>query len=100
MPASGYSASSSRSRSMRVIWVVILVSLFAGVAAGETALPTPKSDARSASPATKVLRGGWYPWDPYQYREYRRGASVLTGFDVEIERAIARVMGVELVLND
>jgi polar amino acid transport system substrate-binding protein len=47
-----------------------------------------------------VLHGGWYPWDPYQYREYRGGTGVLTGFDVEIERALARVLGVELVLAD
>jgi polar amino acid transport system substrate-binding protein len=46
------------------------------------------------------LRGGWYQWDPYQYRDYRRGVPVLTGFDVEIERALARIMGVELELSE
>ena len=47
-------------------------------------------EGRPLQLAPKILRGGWYPWDPYQYGEYRRGVSVLTGFDVEIERAIAR----------
>src|SRR5712692_2079781 len=79
----------------RFLFSAILVSLvwFAGAAACAAAeVPS--------SPATKVLRGGWYPWDPYQYREYRHGVPVLTGFDVEIERAVARALGVELVLTD
>jgi polar amino acid transport system substrate-binding protein len=46
------------------------------------------------------LRGGWYPWDPYQYQDYSRGLPVLTGFDVEIERALARIMGVEISLPE
>src|ERR1700746_2445838 len=44
------------------------------------------------------LRGGWYPWDPYQYRDYKRGVPILTGFDVEIERALARLMRGEILL--
>jgi polar amino acid transport system substrate-binding protein len=80
---------------MRFLCVVIVVGLgwFAGADACGSAEVSPP-------PETKVLRGGWYPWDPYQYRENRRGAPVLTGFDVEIERAVARVIGVELVLTD
>jgi polar amino acid transport system substrate-binding protein len=53
---------------------------------------------RQPSPQAKVFRGGWYPWDPYQYREVQRGSTVLTGFDVEIERALARAMGIEWTL--
>jgi polar amino acid transport system substrate-binding protein len=56
--------------------------------------------ATAAAETAKILRGGWYPWDPYQYRVYRGGTAVLTGFDVEIERAIARILGVELALNE
>ena len=76
--------------------------------------PTPVADAakggdgaKSASPApsrpraaVKVVRGGWYLWDPYQYPQNIHGVEVLTGFDVEIERAIARVLGVELMLPE
>ena len=51
-------------------------------------------------PEPRVLQGGWYPWDPYQYRQNVHGVEVLTGFDVEIERAIARLMGVELLLPE
>src|SRR5215469_12175124 len=44
------------------------------------------------------LRGGWYPWDPYQYLDYSQRVPILTGFDVEIERAIGRSMGMEISL--
>jgi hypothetical protein len=33
-------------------------------------------------------------------RDYRRGVPILTGFDVEVERALARIMRVELVLPE
>jgi polar amino acid transport system substrate-binding protein len=73
---------------------------FLGAAAGGAAEQSVRPERPSSQFETKVLRGGWYPWDPYQYREYRRGGSILTGFDVEIERALARVMGTDLVLAD
>ena len=65
-----------------------------------------RTQAPSSPPAAAVprsayeLRGGWYPWDPYQYRDYRRGAPVVTGFDVEIERALARILGVDITLPE
>jgi polar amino acid transport system substrate-binding protein len=68
-----------------------------GIAAAQTPeAPTAESAAHAAG--SSHLRGGWYPWDPYQYREYRHGVSILTGFDVEIERALARIMRVEISL--
>ena len=33
-----------------------------------------------------------------QYQDYKRGVPVLTGFDIEIERALARIMNVEIAL--
>jgi polar amino acid transport system substrate-binding protein len=51
-----------------------------------------------ATQSTKKLRGGWYPWDPYQYLDYGHRVPELTGFDIEIERAIGRLMGVEITL--
>lgn len=84
------------------IWLIL--GGFAGAAADGVAEPSPRpqqpSQQSSSRPVPKVLRGGWYPWDPYQYREFRRGTPVLTGFDIEIERAIARIMGVELILPE
>jgi polar amino acid transport system substrate-binding protein len=77
-------------------WLALACSI--GSAAQSDAEPQARSSPPRAE--TKVLRGGWYPWDPYQYREYRRGGAVLTGFDVEIERAMARIIGVDLLLPE
>jgi polar amino acid transport system substrate-binding protein len=73
--------------------------LLAGVAAAQNP-PPPNPDLPAQISDTAHLRGGWYPWDPYQYRDYRRGVPILTGFDVEVERALARIMRVELVLPE
>jgi polar amino acid transport system substrate-binding protein len=72
--------------------------LAGGAAAQNPAPPNPDLPARASDPAH--LRGGWYPWDPYQYRDYRRDVPILTGFDVEIERALARIMSVEILLPE
>jgi hypothetical protein len=69
-----------------------------GAAAQNPAAPNPDLPARASDPAH--LRGGWYPWDPYQYRDYRRDVPILTGFDVEIERALGRIMSVEILLPE
>jgi polar amino acid transport system substrate-binding protein len=80
------------------LWVSL--AWFAGATASGAAEGPPRPDQPASSLEAKRLRGGWYPFDPYQYREYRRGGSLLTGFDVEIERALARVLDVDLVLVD
>jgi polar amino acid transport system substrate-binding protein len=59
-----------------------------------------KPDLPARNTRADPLRGGWYPWDPYQYRDYRHGVPVLTGFDVEIERALERILGVEILLPE
>jgi polar amino acid transport system substrate-binding protein len=65
---------------------------------------TPEGAAQPRSQPSraeaKVLRGGWFPLDPYQYREYRRGTAVLTGYDIEIERALARILRVDIQLPE
>jgi polar amino acid transport system substrate-binding protein len=66
--------------------------------AADSPTPSPPTVAQTVEP--RVLRGGWYPWDPYQYRQNTRGNEGLTGFDVEIERAVTRVMRVELLLPE
>jgi len=83
----------------RLTVITLAWLLLAGVAAAQNpAPPNPDLPARVSDAAH--LRGGWYPWDPYQYRDYRRGVPILTGFDVEIERALARIMSVEIVLPE
>ena len=101
---SGYRrrSNSHRTRSINITAALIVfcleicVSFTSQAADGPTASP---SELRQAA-EPRLLRGGWYPWDPYQYRENGRGNETLTGFDVEIERAVARVMGVELLLPE
>ena len=70
---------------------------FFGTAAAQTSVPL-RPDPPSRNFGNAHLRGGWYPWDPYQYQDYKRGVPVLTGFDIEIERALARIMNVEITL--
>ena len=83
----------------RLIAITLAWLLLAGGAAAQNpAPPNPGLPARASD--TAHLRGGWYPWDPYQYRDYRRGVPILTGFDVEIERALARIMSVEILLPE
>jgi polar amino acid transport system substrate-binding protein len=73
--------------------------LLVSIATAQTPVLT-KPDLPARISDTGLIRGGWYPWDPYQYRDYRRGVPVLTGFDVELERALARVMSVEILLPE
>src|SRR5262249_846776 len=78
----------------RLLVIALAWLVLAGVAAAQSQTQT-KSESGS-----NHLRGGWYPWDPYQYRDYKRGVPVLTGLDVEIERALARIMAVEIDLPE
>lgn len=82
---------SERTAGRRHLPALILLILLS-TALGATAQTLPAHSGKER------LRGGWYPWDPYQYQDYSRGVPVLTGFDVEIERALARIMGIEITL--
>jgi polar amino acid transport system substrate-binding protein len=70
-----------------------------GRGAAQTAV-SREPDLPAATHDPHRLRGGWYPWDPYQYLNYRRGVPILTGLDVEIERALARRLNVEILLPE
>ncbi len=83
----------------RLVAIILAGLLLAGGAAAQNPAP-PNPDLPARASDTAHLRGGWYPWDPYQYRDYRRGVPILTGFDVEIERALARIMSVEILLPE
>src|SRR5262249_61314166 len=88
----------SPDRLVLLLLLVLVGFALTGNAAAQSPISKPDDPARSHDPGR--LRGGWYPWDPYQYRDYRRGVPILTGFDVEVERALARIMRVELVLPE
>jgi polar amino acid transport system substrate-binding protein len=98
-------ASKDKARSTRrqidITAVLVVLYLAMGVSlcqAANSPTLTPSEVHQAVEP--RVLRGGWYPWDPYQYREDAHGNEILTGFDVEIERAVARVMRVKLLLPE
>ena len=47
-----------------------------------------------------TLRGGWYPWEPYQYLKKEGERHELTGLDVQLLReAIEGEIGLELELT-
>jgi polar amino acid transport system substrate-binding protein len=48
---------------------------------------------------TKVLRSGWYQWDPYQYEVVKDELKHLTGLDVQLLRTIFGKMGIELQID-
>ena len=82
-------------RGIGALAAVILSWFFA---AGLAVAQSPAPAKGTATTNIHELRGGWYPWDPYQYADYRRGEPVLTGFDVEIERALAHLLGIDITL--
>lgn len=54
---------------------------------------------KSQNDDDRMLRGGWYLWDPYQYVESGEGFHRLTGLDVQLVRAIAKNIGYKIQLN-
>lgn len=68
-----------------------------GSATPSIELAKPATDAQTKQ---KVLRAGWYPWDPYQYLVIKNGISRLTGLDVEILKAVFEKMGYTLNFDE
>jgi len=94
-----YEDGSFRRAPRRLAAVSFAWLLLVDIAAAQSPVPAqPDTPARATD--SGHLRGGWYPWDPYQYRDYRHGVPILTGFDMEIQRALARIMSVEIALPE
>jgi polar amino acid transport system substrate-binding protein len=53
-----------------------------------------------ASQPPKVVRSGWYPWDPYQYTVVKHDVKRLTGLDVQLVRTAFEQMGYEVVCDE
>ena len=77
-----------------VLWVVVLMCLGSSLRIFASSQVSPVIDEKGRH--MPVLQGGWFLWDPYQFVEMRSGGKVLTGFDVELTRAIARAAGFEI----
>jgi polar amino acid transport system substrate-binding protein len=52
-----------------------------------------------AQQESKILRSGWYQWDPYQYEVVKSELKHLTGLDVQLLKAIFGKMGYELQID-
>lgn len=52
-----------------------------------------------AQQESKILRSGWYQWDPYQYEVVKNELKHLTGLDVQLLRAVFDKMGIELQID-
>ncbi len=53
----------------------------------------------AAQQESKVLRSGWYQWDPYQYEIAKDDLKHLTGLDIQLLKAVFGKMGVELQID-
>jgi len=40
-----------------------------------------------------TLKGGWYPWDPFQYLKNPSDSTTLTGLDIELQKLILKKAG-------
>ena len=49
---------------------------------------------------TKVLRGGWYLFDPYQYQKESYDQKQLTGLDIELLKAITEKAGYTITFEE
>lgn len=47
----------------------------------------------------KILRNGWYLWDPYQFNKLTAGGYTLVGMDVELVKKIAERVGVGMTYD-
>ena len=90
----------SRIRRCRVSGVQWLIAIALACLSLLSVAPAQTPAQEKVDTGSNRLRGGWYPWDPYQYRDYKRAVPILTGFDVEIERALARIMNIEIDLPE
>ena len=47
-------------------------------------------------PDKQTLIGGWYLWQPYQFTQITSGGYKLTGMDIELSKALAQHIGIEI----
>lgn len=46
------------------------------------------------------LKSGWSDWEPYQFQQKTAYGTKLTGLDVEIQHAISRHLGVNIIIDE
>ncbi len=74
----------------RIVWLVLLACVtFANA--------SPPNDSDNS---ILTLKGGWYAWEPYQYLEYTSGQPQLEGLDIDLQRGIAALAGVNIEFEE
>lgn len=78
--------------SSRAGWTALKMWLLAAV----LLTPSPTGGADSQ----KILKAGWYHWDPYQYVLVKNDVKRLTGLDVQLIRAVFARLGYEVMYEE
>lgn len=86
-----------------LLFILLLKNLACFATASESSNIVPQtinqktiSDQCLDIPDKQTLIGGWYLWQPYQYTQITGGGYKLTGMDIELSKAIAQHMGIEI----
>lgn len=81
-----------------VIMAVMTISLLAGCGSSEAAAPANKLEAIKA--ANKLVVGTCADYPPYEFHMVIDGVDTIVGFDMEVAKAVADKLGVELEIKD
>lgn len=81
-----------------VIMAVMAISLLAGCGSSEAAAPANKLEAIKA--ANKLVVGTSADYPPYEFHTIIDGVDTIVGFDMEVAKAVADKLGVELEIKD
>jgi polar amino acid transport system substrate-binding protein len=85
-------------RSIRSVWRRAAVIFQLAVVCQVATLPL--TDGAGAQDSRKIVKSGWYPWDPYQYAFTKNDVKRLTGLDVQLVRAVFADMGYEVAYEE
>lgn len=72
------------------IFILVLVTLIIGLGWSQF---TFAEESEIVNPKSKVLYGGWFTLDPYQYQKDENGVEVLTGLDYELMTIFSKEAG-------
>jgi polar amino acid transport system substrate-binding protein len=71
--------------------IIVLISLF--FLQVQNVFSQSEVMGPDSTTTNRVLKGGWYHWDPYQYLKVPGDNASLTGLDVELEKLIMQKAG-------
>ncbi|RTK92339.1 MAG: transporter substrate-binding domain-containing protein [Rickettsiales bacterium] len=84
---------------MKFIKIIILTIFISQTAFGIEKNTESKPLHCSEGVNKTSLLNGWYLWEPYQFNKPTAGGFTLTGMDVELVKALAQRVGVEMIYS-